>query len=678
GNPGMGKTRIVVEAVSQADLPLREIHINCERYESATPFHAAGQMLRSVLELKDQDPDATGAALVERLAADAPGQLKWAPLIADVVNGHVPATPEVDSLAEDFRQSTLHSAATDVMAALINGSAALVIEDSHWADESSRLLFAHLAEHAASHPWAILALRSAGEGSPLVDEVMELEIGPLDQDAAVQLVTAVAGAATPLPFAEEIARRAGGNPFYIVELAAAAHSFDAEELPESIEAVTLARIDKLRQGDRRLLRYASVFGETFAINLLADALPDVAPNVDDPAMWARLDEFLDTSSIGKVRFRQMLVRDVAYAGLPFKRRAEVHLAIAEALERRGRRRPERFAEAMSLHFDRAEDWERSWTYSRIAGDRAVKKMAHAEAMRIYTRGLRASEHVNADPIEVARIREAVGDAAEHLGMTAEADTAYDQCLADDPEVVAQSRLLRKKAMLQVSTGDTELGRQLLDDALGRLEQAEDADAAEDKLETMIAIAGLHFREGDYTSTVDWCTRAAEVAGNDHPRELAHALYMRSAAYSHLPGMDGLEDGSKALAVFEELNDLVGQTNVLNNMGYDAYYRGAWDEAVDLWSRSIETGTQSGDIVRTASSIHNLGEIFLDQGHYADVEDRLNRALRIWQGAGFAIGVGIARANLARFFTRIGRLDVAGELLDTARDDFVDAGAEAYV
>ena len=115
-------------------------------------------------------------------------------------------------------------------------------------------------------------------------------------------------------------------------MARSATSFETSDLPESIEAVTLARIDKLRQTDRRLLRYASVFGETFAVDLLADALPDVAPSIDDPQIWARLDEFLDTSSIGKVRFRQMLVRDVAYAGLPYKRRAEIH-EIFEDLEK---------------------------------------------------------------------------------------------------------------------------------------------------------------------------------------------------------------------------------------------------------------------------------------------------------------------------------------------------------
>ncbi len=679
GRPGMGKTRIVHEALEQLS-GVREIHVNCERYESATPFHAAGQMLRHVFEIKESDADAIGADLSAAVTAISPQQQRWLPLLADLVRGNVAATPEVDALDEQFRQQTLHDAVLGVLTDALDGPAVFAIEDSHWADESSRLVFAALTAKVADHPWMLLSLRSADEGEPLTEEIETMEIGPLGTEAAIALVTAIAGEDTPLPFAEEIARRADGNPFFIVELAGATETFDAGDLPETIEAVTLARIDRLRQGDRRLLRYASVFGETLAIDLLADALPDVAPNIDDPDLWHRLEEFLDTSSVGKVRFKQMIVRDVAYSGLPYKRRAEIHQAIAEALERRARRRPERFAEAMSLHFDRAEDWERSWTYSRMAGDRAAKKMAHVEAMRIYRRGLRAFEHLTeAESDERLRIEEAIGDAGEHLGLFNESDAAYDTALAGDVRVATRGRLLRKKGLLHVARGAFDEARPLLEESLDTLDGDDlDDDCVEARLETMIAMSGLHFRQGEYQATVDWCTRAIELADEQHNKELAHAYYMRSAAYSHLAGFDGAEDGTRALAVFEELKDLVGQTNVLNNLGYDAYYRGAWDEAVDLWSRSVETGTKSGDIVRTASSIHNLGEIFLDQGHFQDVEERLRRALRIWQGSGFAIGTALAHANLGRLYTRIGKIEQAEAELDMARTGFTEAGAEAYV
>lgn len=679
GNPGMGKSLIVATALESLDLPIREFHVSCERYEAATPFHAAGQLMRSALDLKESDSEQLGDDLIAAIEEVAPDQLVWAPLLADVVRAVVPATPESDALAEDFRQQALHDASVAVLAAALDGPAAVIVEDSHWADDSSRQLFRAVAAAAPANGWCVLTVRSADEGYPIAEGVETLEIGPLTEDAAVELVTAVAGEDTPLPFAEAIAHRAGGNPFYIVELAKSTTTFDAGNLPETVEAVTLARIDRLRRSDRRLLRYASVFGESLAIDLLADALPDVAPSVDDPELWDRLDEFLDTSSIGKVRFRQMIVRDVAYAGLPFKRRSEIHLAIAEALERRARRRPERFAEAMSLHFDRAGEWERSWTYSTMAGDRAVKKMAHVEAMRIYRRGLRAADHIEVEPADVLRIEEAIGDAAEHLGLLADAEAAYDRCLDFDVGPAVAGRLLRKKGLLYVESGDLDRSRELLDRALETLRAAEPTDEiVKAELEAMTVMAGLYFRLADFTATVEWCTQAIDLAGDGHPAELAHALYIRSLAHTHLGGDTGIPDGERSLQLYEEIGDLVGQTKILNVLGIHAYYRGHWDEAVEYYTRSAERGAKSGDIVRSASSMHNIGEILLDQGHYEAAEEPLSRALRIWQGASFVAGTGTAHANLGRLYTRLGRLDEAAAELDAAHEQFTEAGMEADV
>lgn len=675
---GMGKSRLVAAALARLAPGTRTVDVNCERYEQATAYHAASQLLLGALGITTgRGGDGVGHELAAAVTAAAPDAVPWLPLLADVVGSRIDATDEVAGLADEFREAKLHEALVSVLQA--TALQVVVVDDAQWIDDASRRAFAAIAGVAERQGWLVISLRTADEGSPLVDGIATLGLGPLETDEAVRLATAVAGPSLPLPVAEAIAERAGGNPFFVMELAKSRGGFEGGDLPETVEAVTLARIDRLRPNDRRLLRYASVFGETFAVDLLADALPEMAPNIDDVEVWERLDDFLDTGSLGKVRFRQMIVRDVAYAGLPFKRRAEVHLAIAEALERRARRRPERFAEAMSLHFDRAEAWAKAWTYSTMAGDRAAAKMAHVEAIRLYSRALRAAEHVeDAADDETGRIREALGDANEHLGLFDDAEAAFDQILAAEPTSIVAGRVLRKKGFLYVNRGAFDEARSHLDASLGRLVEIDDSESVAARLETMIATAGVYFRLGDYPATIDWCTRAIDLAGEEHEREIAHAFYMRSVAYTHLPGHDGAGDAKRALAVFEESRDLVGQTNVLNNLGYDAYYRGAWDEAVDWWTRSVETGTKSGDIVRTASSIHNLGEIYMDQGHYVEAEPRLRQALRIWEGAAFPVGVGLAHANLGRLYTRTGRLAEAEVCLDQARVCFTDTSANAYV
>ena len=198
------------------------------------------------------------------------------------------------------------------------------------------------------------------------------------------------------------------------------------------------------------------------------------------------------------------------------------------------------------------------------------------------------------------------------------------------------------------------------------------------MEAMAVMAGLYFRLADFKQTVEWCTRAVELAEDGHHPELAHALYVRALAHTHLGGESGPADAARALELYEELGDLVGQTKVQNVLGIFSYYRGDWDDAVERYSASVELGTISGDIVRTASSMHNIGEILLDQGHYEDAEEPLRKALRIWQGASFVAGTGTAHANLGRLYTRIGRLEEAAAELDIARDQFTEAGMEADI
>ena len=117
-------------------------------------------------------------------------------------------------------------------------------------------------------------------------------LGPLAEDAAFELARA---ASEDAPLSERelslLVARSGGNPLFLRELIAAARSGDAvESLPESIEEVAAARIDRLPVEARRLLRRMSVLGQSFPVDLLADVVDDL-PESDDPT-WGQVEEFV--------------------------------------------------------------------------------------------------------------------------------------------------------------------------------------------------------------------------------------------------------------------------------------------------------------------------------------------------------------------------------------------------
>src|SRR5204863_127421 len=81
---------------------------------------------------------------------------------------------------------------------------------------------------------------------------------------------------------------------------------------------------------------------------------------------------------GMLQFRHALVRDVAYEGLPYRRRRELHARIGEALEQLAED-PADQAELLSLHFFHAQRFDEAWRYSRLAGERAMSMYANAAA-----------------------------------------------------------------------------------------------------------------------------------------------------------------------------------------------------------------------------------------------------------------------------------------------------------
>ena len=134
----------------------------------------------------------------------------------------------------------------------------------------------------------------------------------------------------------------------------------------------------------------------------------------------------------------------------------------------------------------------------------------------------------------------------------------------------------------------------------------------------------------------------------------------------------------ALPIYEELGDLVGQGNVLNNLGIEAYFEGRWDDALDLYRRSRDAKSRAGDIANAATQSNNEAEILSDQGHLVGADALLRDALRVWSAAGYTIGVALATSNLGRVAARAGRHDEALKLLEEAARLFARIKAGGYV
>jgi class 3 adenylate cyclase/tetratricopeptide (TPR) repeat protein len=684
GPAGIGKTRLLGELRSRSP-DLASLSAACDLYASSTPYHPFRRLLTNLLEIPLGASEAQAAAsLRAQVAAEAPELEPWLPLLGLMLDLELPPTREVEQLGEEFRKERLEEAAVELLGRLVPGPALLAIEDVHWMDDASSDLLARLVGELERRPWLLCVTRREEKTGFVAlpgPRNVQMHPRPLDAFAAeVLLVAASEDLALRPDEIASLARSGSGNPLFLLELVRAARDTGSVRgLPTSVEAIVAAQVDRLRPADRRVLRLASVLGITFTDELLSALLDDDEPL--EYGIWERLDEFVGEQGPGEWRFRHAVMRDAAYESLPFRRRRELHARAGAALERLAGRDADQSAELLSLHFFHAAEYEASWRYARIAGDRARAKYASSEAGDFYQRAVDAARAgAEVPPDDLADVLEALGDAREKVGSSDEAASAYRSARRlVRGKRLAEASLLLKEAWIPERRGSYPQALRLLTRGLRLLDEGDGPDLRSQRAKLELWYATCRARQGRHGEAIRWCERAianAEAAGDSE--SLGWALLVLGGTHMTLGRPEGGDHLRRALAIFEDLDDLGKQAVILNNLGAEAYYTGRWVEALELYERARDLWERCGDTVGGADGVFNVGELLALQGRYDEAEGLLRAAARVWRASGARVGVAAAARELGRIAYRDGRPDAGLELLEEARATFEDTGAEVEV
>jgi class 3 adenylate cyclase/tetratricopeptide (TPR) repeat protein len=681
--PGMGKSRLVEELRARAEGVI-VVGAVCEEYEASTPYFAFRDLLRGLLGLAGNPAD-LAEGLRDTVATTAPHLLPWLPLIALLLQVEVPPTPETDQLEEQFRKPRLEDAVGELLGNCLLTPTLLVFEDVHWLDDASGDLLRHLTGGIEDRPWLIVVTRreaTTGFVAPQEDTVITIRLDPLAAEEAAALAEG-ATAEAPLPPHElaALTERAGGNPLFLAELVAAAKDAGGvEALPDSIEGVMTAQIDRLPPRERAILRYASVLGVTFSPDLLSASLTRDQDPPDESA-WRRLGDFVLPQKDGQLRFRHALVRDAAYEGLSFRRRRELHARVGETIERRAPN-PEDEAALLSLHFFHAQRFEDAWRYSRVAGGRAQEIYANVEAAASFERALEAVRRLDGVPAgDVAKVSEALGDVRVRLGEFERAGLAYRASRRrTSADAVEQARLMLKEALIPWKLGRYPQSLRWLTRGLRVLEGSEGAAAAAERARLYAWYGVVRQKQGRRQfEAIEWCRRAiVEAEKADAPDALAHAYNTLDWAYVTLGRFEDAVYSSQALAIYEELGNLHRQAVVLNNLGVIAHLRGRWDESVDLYERAHAAWEKAGDRWSASFPSVNKGEVLSDQGRQDEAEPLFREALRIARASRATSRVADVSRYLGTLAARAGRFDEARTLLREALAEFEQTGEQSEV
>lgn len=477
GEPGIGKSRLLLEArESPTELPLRWAEGRAYSYTEDQPFSVILDLLAELLEIAPDDPPAMLDLKLETSIRPLLGDqidVVW-PYLASLLGAPVP--PQYEEALEHLDPEALNSRIVNAVVTLIEAVATrqplvLSFEDLHWADPSSLGLIRSLMMTTERAPILLIFLFRPDRDKPCWELKIQAETDfahryahlaliPLDDPSSKELVgNLLALADIPEAVREMIQKRSEGNPFYVEELIRELiergvlvqqdgrwQTIQAKaeiEVPETLEKVIQARLDRLPQPERTTLQAASVIGRRFGYRVLG-AIASANGDLSDHLLHLQQADLVrERARIPELEyiFKHVIVQEVTYGTLLRDQRAKLHQQVAETLIDLFPDRLEELHGALGRHYAAAGNAEPAIEHYARAARRAETMFAYEEAARFLVLAL------DLGPGEETRIEllERQADIRAFLGENSVAVALYQEALQlmDPSEKWSRVRLLRK-------------------------------------------------------------------------------------------------------------------------------------------------------------------------------------------------------------------------------------------
>jgi DNA-binding winged helix-turn-helix (wHTH) protein/tetratricopeptide (TPR) repeat protein len=416
GEPGMGKSRLVHE-FARAVHAVSWLEGRCVSYGSLIPYLPLGDLVRARCGVLDSDTPETMREAVDRtvrelvLPADTAPWLLRLIGIADGAGAHTALSPEA------VKARTFEALRALLLTAGAAAPLVIVIEDVQWIDRTSEEFLTTVVERlVAARAMVVLTCRP-GFRAPWLDRsyATQITLSPLNAADSAELVCSIdRDRRLTADSSATILSKAEGNPFFMEELARTVvdQGPDADGIPDTVHGVIMARLDRLPQSAKQLLQTASVLGREAPLRLLKSMWRDGAEIDADLVALSRL-EFIYERAGGEepvVVFKHALTQDVAYDSLLARRRRELHLDAARALETLYGDRLDDVTARLAYHYTRTDLLDEAVTWLIRAADQAARVYANAEAILHLELARRRLERLPESP---ARDRRTVDVALRH-------------------------------------------------------------------------------------------------------------------------------------------------------------------------------------------------------------------------------------------------------------------------
>ena len=621
GEAGAGKSRLLLELKNI--LPKGEyiyLEGRCLQYGGSMLYLPILDILRSFLGIEEGDREFIIKKKLQETLLQLDEQFKI----------HLPPLQDLLSLKIDDEKypqlnpgqkkiNTFEAIRNVLIRESQNRPMVMAVEDLHWIDKTSEEFLNYLIDWLSSARIMLVLLYRPEYTHQWGSKSYYSKIGvdQLSMPTSAELVHAILEGEEVVPELREfILNRAGGNPLFVEELTCSLlengsirkkdqqyvlnRKASEIQVPDTIQGIIAARIDRVEENLKRIMQMASVIGREFAFRIL-QTIMGMREELKSQLLNLQGLEFISEKRLFpelEYIFKHALTQEVAYSSLLQKRRREIHEKIGCAIETLYPESLEENCELLAYHYGRSENKEKAFEYLDLANQKAAKLNAMEDAEVYFGAAMGLLDTLpDTKPNHERRTALLVNQQFVFV-LLFKFSEYYELLIQFEPVAIGLDNpgLL---ANFYVAMGHCDFSFGHFDQAIQRANKAlklfETAESEETALANLL-LQWSHLFKGDYSQVISLKEGALQRTKH-HFNLLIYvwALCAASSAYASLGRWnEALEEGQEALRVAEEFSDnsLIAYAAWTILIAY--MYKGDLDRAIEYGEMAVEAAPTPAD------------------------------------------------------------------------------------
>jgi tetratricopeptide (TPR) repeat protein len=574
-------------------------------------------------------------------------------------------------------QDELNRISESLLCALASLSSAkpvlLVVEDIHWADDSTLFALEYLARNLSAERILIAATMRKAEGGRALKAVermreggaiSEVVVRPIDEPGTKALLDALFSPNRfPAGLAGKLAADCRGNPFFLTELLCqmqtdGAVAIDdgiyslterAVTVPTTIEEMAQRRMDGLSPESMSLAEYASCIGREFQVE---EAFSFGGIAYPGEALAGIESSGIIITSGGRSEFSHALLQDAVYKHISPRWKAAYHKSLGEHYELRFEGRESEAAYELARHFSLTSEHSKACGYCVTAGEKADAAYAVGQALELYSKALSLLPKVRGERPDESALRERLGDLLVLDGRFDEALDSFGLAGEAGAGGETRARMKRRRCSVYLLKGDYERG-----EAEARIGEALAPGTAE-AWRLVHQRAVILQSQAKYSESTELCTAAlrgfSETGGTKKDAAAAKKTMGQNCWFTgeYDRALEFYAETRKAL---EEAGDRRALASIDLNIGVIYLEQGKHDRSLAVFEDAIETCKATGDQPLMASAWGNVGVARQRMGDYPKGLEAMERSYAIYARLGDRWGMARSLGNIGVVLSETGEL-----------------------